>query len=583
MASGSTTAATVTAVDLSVTVRNVDEDLINLTFATTDGTSSAAPTIKVDLQIDELTAATTVQVLIWKIGEAQTWYTATKLDNLNWQVSETLAEDSISGTYEIRSVRIVRGALAELRLDDTALGNKSFAYQQDIYNTRADSVAPMFSGVNSISVTKNDGDSSTAVTVEIVVSASDAAGGFEKAFSYIEGPGGELSGDWGTLNTDKTKITFTFVLDAKTATGTYKISDIRLYDVAGNQNFVSNSDLVSGSYTDSWSITNPIGDNATPAITAVTLTPQIDTSDLNRKQIKVAVTTDDQVTDINSIYIRIFSPTSESIDEYIVSLGRLGTTTKTDNTYEYIVSLPLEYPDGVYTVSYITVSDKALNEKKYDVSELAGLGLDTVAVFTNSNTPLFDNTTSSFSVSERSTTATTVSATDPTGDTLTYSLTGDDSGLFSISSSGVITFNSATDYESPADGGANNVYQLTVNVTDGTNTNAKTILVTVANVADSAAPAFTSSALSPQTRQHIGRDDRCIGRGWRHIGLQPDGRKRCGQIQHQLKHWRPHLLIRTRLRNTDRYQRGRCIRCNRYLHGQLRKHIPDHRDNGCRR
>ena len=97
-------------------------------------------------------------------------------------------------------------------------------------------------------------------------------------------------------------------------------------------------------------------------------------------------------------------------------------------------------------------------------------------------------------MSERSTTATTVSATDPTGDTLTYSLTGDDSGLFSISSSGVITFNSATDYESPADGGANNVYQLTVNVTDGTNTNAKTILVTVANVADSAAPAFTSSA-----------------------------------------------------------------------------------------
>ena len=286
-------------------------------------------------------------------------------------------------------------------MDDTALGNKSFTYQQDIYNTRSDSVAPVFSGVDSITVTNNDGDSSTAVTVEIVVSASDAAGGFEKAFSYIEGPGGELSGDWGTLNTDKTKITFTFVLDAKTATGTYKISDIRLYDVAGNQNFVSNSDLVSGSYTDSWSITNPIGDNATPAITAVTLTPQIDTSDLNRKQIKVAVTTDDQVTDINSIYIRIFSPTSESIDEYIVSLGRLGTTTKTDNTYEYIVSLPLEYPDGVYTVSY-TASDKALNEKKYDVSELAGLGLDTVAVFTNSNTPLFDNTTRSFTVSERS-------------------------------------------------------------------------------------------------------------------------------------------------------------------------------------
>ena len=313
----------------------------------------------------------------------------------------------------------------------------------------------------------------------------------------------DLAGDWGTLNSDKTKITFTFVLDAKTASGVYKISDIRLYDLAGNQNFVSNADLIAGEYTNNWTITNAIGDNDTPQILGVTLTPLIDTSDLNRKQIKVAVTVDDQVTDINSIYIRIFSPADASIDEYIVSLGRLGTTTKTGNTYEYVVSLPLEYPDGVYTVSFIAVSDKALNEQTYQVGSLAGLGLDTTVVFTNSNTPLFDNTTQTFSVQERLTTAATVTATDPTADALTYSLSGDDSSLFSISSSGVISFNTVPDFESPSDSGSNNVYQLTVNVTDGTNTNAKTILISVTDGVDNYAPVILNASVCSTAYENV--------------------------------------------------------------------------------
>ena len=43
--------------------------------------------ITVDLQIDELTAATEVQVL-WKIGGTNLVY-SDELDKLNWQISET--------------------------------------------------------------------------------------------------------------------------------------------------------------------------------------------------------------------------------------------------------------------------------------------------------------------------------------------------------------------------------------------------------------------------------------------------------------------------------------------------------------
>ena len=83
------------------------------------------------------------------------------------------------------------------------------------------------------------------------------------------------------------------------------------------------------------------------------------------------------------------------------------------------------------------------------------------------------------------------------GDTLTWTLSGNDAGDFDINSStGALTFKNVPDYESPADNGANNVYNVTVNVRDSkvntpgnTNGNSDTavddtiaVTVTVTNV-----------------------------------------------------------------------------------------------------
>ena len=87
----------------------------------------------------------------------------------------------------------------------------------------------------------------------------------------------------------------------------------------------------------------------------------------------------------------------------------------------------------------------------------------------------------------------TAAATDPdAGTTLTYSLTGTDAALFNIdATTGVVTFKSAPDYETPADAGANNVYNITVGASDGAITTSKAVAVTVTNVTNEA-PAFTS-------------------------------------------------------------------------------------------
>ena len=63
--------------------------------------------------------------------------------------------------------------------------------------------------------------------------------------------------------------------------------------------------------------------------------------------------------------------------------------------------------------------------------------------------------------------------------TITWSLSGDDSGDFSVSSAGVLSFSTSPDYESPADADTNNVYRVTIQASDGTSTGTLDVRVTV--------------------------------------------------------------------------------------------------------
>jgi len=94
--------------------------------------------------------------------------------------------------------------------------------------------------------------------------------------------------------------------------------------------------------------------------------------------------------------------------------------------------------------------------------------------------PVIINTTTDISVQENQTSAFTVDTSDADGDTLTLSLSGDDSGSMSIAS-GVVTFNTAPDFENPTDADANNIYAITVTVSDGSATASKNFTVTVTN------------------------------------------------------------------------------------------------------
>jgi hypothetical protein len=97
---------------------------------------------------------------------------------------------------------------------------------------------------------------------------------------------------------------------------------------------------------------------------------------------------------------------------------------------------------------------------------------------------------------ENQTAVTTVTATDADNDPLAYSISGGaDASAFTIdASTGVLTFVSAPDFENPTDAGANNVYDVSVDASDGSLAATQAIAVTVTDVAEGGnqAPVITS-------------------------------------------------------------------------------------------
>ena len=142
----------------------------------------------------------------------------------------------------------------------------------------------------------------------------------------------------------------------------------------------------------------------------------------------------------------------------------------------------------------------------YDVTVQVSDGslIDTQAIAAtvtaaNDNAPVITSNgggaTASLSIAENSTAVTTLGATDADlpAQTLTYWIVGGaDAALFTINSTtGALSFVAAPDYEAPADTGADNAYDVTVQVSDGSLTDTQAIVVAVTATNDNA-PTITS-------------------------------------------------------------------------------------------
>lgn len=183
---------------------------------------------------------------------------------------------------------------------------------------------------------------------------------------------------------------------------------------------------------------------------------------------------------LNDVIVTIKDKNNNPVNPAKVAMD--GNEYPTDANGQFTITIP----DGAYPI--------VVNANGYVPSPVNGTvtvtnGIATTVLDTKLSpanvAPTFTSSTSN-SVSENQTAILTVTATDSNGDNLTFSISGgDDQAKFSLNTTtGVLIFTAAPDFEIPTDTDKNNSYLVTISVTDGKETVTQTITVSITNVVE---------------------------------------------------------------------------------------------------
>jgi VCBS repeat-containing protein len=178
----------------------------------------------------------------------------------------------------------------------------------------------------------------------------------------------------------------------------------------------------------------------------------------------------------------------------IGTINQINSLLNTDTTSEVSFVDNTDTPVAMTTLT-LAVNDGGNSGSGGVKADSANVAINITAV---NDVPLITSNggaaTATLSVTENQTAVTTVTSTDVDGGAPVYSILGGvDAALFSINAAtGVLTFNTAPNFEIPTDAGANNIYDVIVQVADGNGGfDTQAIAVTVTNVNE--APVITSN------------------------------------------------------------------------------------------
>ncbi len=316
--------------------------------------------------------------------------------------------------------------------------------------------------INDVSGNEDDGPVALTATLD-----NPVAGGFSVDVNTIDGTATVANSDYTSL-ADHTLI---FAGTAGEAY-TFNVSLTSDNKVESNESLtVTLSNLVATVSTSDVIITDQaviaiINDDNFPVISA-SQSFDVDENTANGTHVGIVAATD---ADAGTTFSN-WAITDGNGDGIFVINSNTGAITVANNTnldYEITINyeLTLTVSDGTNTSSSETIT--------INVNDL------------NDNIPIITSAATA-SVLENSTSVLTIVATDAdAGTSVVYSISGgDDQTRFSIvSSTGVLTFVVAPDFESPNDAGADNIYQVSVNVSDGLYSVSQDIAISVTDQND---------------------------------------------------------------------------------------------------
>ena len=220
-----------------------------------------------------------------------------------------------------------------------------------------------------------------------------------------------------------------------------------------------------------------------------------------------------------------FSGTTESfsVSEAAPNGHEIGSVTASDpdsiggDTHEYSVAdipdaFAIDSDDGQITVADTTELDYEDDDKDNftftvtatdDHGSTATISV-TITVTDHNEAPAISGPVTKHHPEGATAAIGTYTASDPEDRTVTWDLSGDDAALFSLSASRVLTFKAAPDREDPKDAGTDNVYNVTIEASDGANTTTRAVTVTVTNVDEDPDLDASDYSTAENTREELG-------------------------------------------------------------------------------
>jgi len=315
---------------------------------------------------DNFSNTHSASLLFWPEDEDQTWVYPSRIDStVPFTLSVPLHEQAISGTYTIRLLNINDNDGLEVRFNQGILETLGFDVSTELNNPNSDSIKPEVVSFSSDGWVFDDGGLPQLSASIVVTDEGSGVTGTRGILELISPTGKSIQSS--AYVSDENTLEFSFFESKYTNSGTYTVNTIRLNDYAGNQQ-MSYDWLLSNPI--SFDLNNPNSDSLLSSLTEFKLSASFD-NESDRPVINVSGTAVDDLSGVESVYLRLLRPEGGILDKWITS-GSSGTSID----FENIIPLTTGFVPGTYSVGYIRLIDIAGNQVAFQESDLAALNAD---------------------------------------------------------------------------------------------------------------------------------------------------------------------------------------------------------------
>ncbi len=296
--------------------------------------------------------------------------------------SSEFGEHAEAGTWFISYISVTDIAGNNSHYYLAELVSMGFVTEINIENQQGDTVAPV---LNAFSISEEAVEIVTGnETVTFNFTVSDAASGIGHISARLEGPAGQsvyVSESGSSLESDQNDFSLVSNEFGEHAeAGMWSVSYVNVTDVAGNNSHYNSGELKSMGFVTEIDIENQQGDTVPPVLEEFSISEEAVAIVTGSETVTFNFTVSDVASGIGHISARLEGPAGKS-----VYVSESGSSLESDQNDFSLVSNEFgEYAEaGMWSVSYVNVTDVAGNNSHYNLADLVALGFESTIEVVN--------------------------------------------------------------------------------------------------------------------------------------------------------------------------------------------------------